>query len=1068
MINKSICVSERSILIILLLIPVVCLTLQGQIITGSVRGEDGKPVIGANVIVKNTSKGTVTGADGEYAIQAESHDILVFSYIGFITREVQVGGQTTLDVFLKTDVNQPGEVFVTALGVAKSTQALHVTVAKVPGIKFSQARENNFGNSLQGQVAGVDVYRPNTGPGGASRVVIRGNKSFNSLNTPLYVVDGIPVENVIWQQAGQWGGADWGDMLTSFNPDDIESVSVLKGAAATALYGSKGGYGVINIITKKGSQGKGIGIEFNSNLVFENVVNLSDLQTDYGGGGMGLMDPSDPASPRVYTKPSTQIQAFNWGAASSWGPRFDGKPSIQFDGVERPYSYSGNNWKRFYQTGHAWTNSLAMTGGNDNKSFRFSFADMKSTNVIPRSGFDRINASMSSSGKTGKRFSYSAKILYSNEKIRNRPYVSDSPGNAGLALWSLPANVNVDDLLGDPKKPGAVPPGVVTPDQKGTGEEYSHSGNKWMQNPWWAAYQFSNYLLRNRIIASASIRYDILDWLYIQGKTGLDLTYAEWSLLIPEGTSYNRPGHAEEEYTRIQENNLEWTLHAEKEFSKIGINAFIGGNKMAHVMRDIWYVGDDFAVPFNTSINNTQSKSVSLWLFKNGINSLYGSAEISFNKFLFVTATGRNDWFSVLPPENNSQFYPSIGGSLVFTEAFNISSDILSYGKARIAWGQVATVNLGAYNTSITYCLIEQGHLGFPLGGYDFGSFPNPDISPGLTTELEFGADLRFFNGRISTGLTYYDQKTSGDILQVPISRTTGFTKTALNIGEMSNKGIEIMLDLLPLSGPLKWDISLNLSRNWNKVINLGKGVNEMTIDNPRTRTVFVKHIVGQPFAMITGYVQKTDDNGNKVYDANGQPVRSDDFSILGNGYPDLTGGLSNSITFKGITLSLLFDFKTGGEIYSGTNVRLTQFGLTKRTLTDREGGMHVEGVRQTGVDADNKPVYKPLSMNLNQQQIHDYWYNIGECDQASFMYDASFIKLRQLEIGYRLPSDILKKSPLNLVELSIVSRNLAILYSKVENIDPESSYNVSNARGLDYFGLPGTRTYGINLKVVF
>ena len=219
---------------------------------------------------------------------------------------------------------------------------------------------------------------------------------------------------------------------------------------------------------------------------------------------------------------------------------------------------------------------------------------------------------------------------------------------------------------------------------------------------------------------------------------------------------------------------------------------------------------------------------------------------------------------------------------------------------------------------------------------------------------------------------------------------------------------------------------------------------------------------------MITGYVQKTDDNGNKVYDANGQPVRSDDFSILGNGYPDLTGGLSNSITFKGITLSLLFDFKTGGEIYSGTNVRLTQFGLTKRTLTDREGGMHVEGVRQTGVDADNKPVYKPLSMNLNQQQIHDYWYNIGECDQASFMYDASFIKLRQLEIGYRLPSDILKKSPLNLVELSIVSRNLAILYSKVENIDPESSYNVSNARGLDYFGLPGTRTYGINLKVVF
>ncbi len=1044
--------------------------LQGQEIAGTVRTEDGKPAIGANVIVKNTTIGTLTKSDGTFSVRAGKNDSLIISFIGYISMVVPVSGQTNIEIILVTDVTQPGEVFVTALGVSKRTQATHVDIAKVPGITFTKAKENNFGNTLQGQVTGVDVYRPSTGPAGASRIIIRGNKSFNSLNTPLYVVDGIPVENVIWGQAGQWGGADWGDMLTSFNPDDIESVSVLKGAAATALYGAKGGYGVINIITKKGSPGKGIGIEFNSGIMLENIINLSDLQTEYGGGGLGLLDPADPSSPRIYTKPATQMQAFNWGVASSWGPRFDGKPSIQFDGAERPYSYTGDNWKRFYQTGHSWTNSLSLTGGNENQLFRFSFADMKSTYVIPRSGFDRINASISASGKSGKKLSYTAKILYSNEKIRKRPYVSDSPGNAGYTLWNLPGNINIDDLLGDPGKPGAVPSGVITPDPvtKNTGEEYSPSGNIWIQNPWWVAYQFNNYLLRNRIIASASLKYNILDWLYIQGKTGLDLAYCEWSLLIPEGTSYNRIGRAEEEYTRIQENNLEWTLGAEKEFSRIGINAFIGGNKMTHVMRDIWYTGDDFIVPFNTSINNTQSQAASLWLFKNGINSLFGSAEISLNKYFFITATGRNDWFSVLPVKNNSKFYPSIGGSLLFTEALNISSDVLSYGKARIAWGQVATVNLGAYNTFISYNLVGQGHLGLPLGSYGFDSFPNPDVAPGLTTELELGTDLRFFNGKISTGFTYYNQKTEGDILMVPVSKTTGFNKTALNIGEMSNKGIEMIIGWLPVTGPLKWDISLNLSRNWNKVINLGNGINEMAVENPRTRTVFVKHIVGYPFAMITGYVQKTDGDGNKVYDSNGQPVRSDGLNILGNGNADIIGGLSNSLTYKRITLGISIDFKSGGELYSGTNVKLTLSGLTKRTLTDREGGFHIEGVRQSGLNSDNKPVYEPITLDLNQQQIYNYWKNLGECDQASFIYDASFIKLRQVSLGYSLPPELLNKISLKAVEISFVSRNLAILFNKVENVDPESSYNISNARGLDYFGLPGTRTYGCNLKIVF
>ncbi|HQG77560.1 MAG TPA: SusC/RagA family TonB-linked outer membrane protein [Bacteroidales bacterium] len=1042
---------------------------QQRVVSGSVRDVSGAGLPGVSILVKGTTVGTTTDAQGRYSIAAAGDATLQFSFIGYVTQEVAVGNRSVIDMILEEDIQQLGEVVVTALGIERSQKALQSTITKVPGMSLTQARENNLGSSIQGRVAGVNVSSTGAGPAGSSRVIIRGNKSVGSNNQPLYVIDGIPMDNTQFGRAGVWGGTDQGDGMTSLNPEDIESVTVLKGAAAAALYGSRGGYGVINIVTKRGQARKGVGIEFNSNYVFEHYLNFSDLQREYGPGGLANADPNDPNSPRVYSKPISQEQAYGWGSGSMWGPKLDGTPVVQFDGVLRPYSYAGDNWKRFYQTGHIWTNSLALSGGSEKQTFRFSFSDMDNKAIIPNETFKRRNLSLSTNGKYGERLTFNAKVMYSNEKVNNRQMISDSPGNAPQAIWSLPNTLNVNDLKGDPNKPGAVAPGVTTPDLKSVGEEFQPADNNWLQNPWWVAYQFKNENIRDRFITSGTLRYNILKWWWVQGQIGMDWYTRNNNSLVPQGTGYQRGGFKTENSNFVREINMEWMSGVDKEFGKFRLNAFVGGNQMKRESESISASGENFNIPFYTSVTNTRSQNIGYGYGKSGVNSLFGSAEVSFNNYLFITATARNDWFSVLNPANNSKLYPSLGGSFVFTDAFKNLPEVLSYGKVRAAWGQVATANVGAYSSRITYGLVGQGHLGLPMAGFSGGdNIPNPNLSPALSTELEFGADLRFFQGRLGLEFTYYNQKTTDDILSASISRTSGFLTTSVNIGELSNKGIELLITATPVQGPVTWDVSLNLAKNKNKVIQLSEGVTEINVEEPRTRTVYIKHIVGYPFGMITGYRQKTDDHGNLVYESNGSPVRSDVYEILGNGVADWTGGLNNSITWKRIRLDALIDFKFGGDIYSGTNVRLTQWGLHKQTLVDREGGKVVKGVTQTGTDANGKPIYEDFTLTLDQEQTRQYWGNLGERAQENFIYDASFIKLRQVSLEYSLPVKLLTKTPFTNLAVSFVGRNLAILFKNIENVDPESNYTDSNAQGLDYFGMPTTRTYGFNLRVTF
>ncbi|MBK9390681.1 MAG: SusC/RagA family TonB-linked outer membrane protein [Bacteroidetes bacterium] len=944
---------KSTMLLFLWLVCSVAVLAQDRQITGTVKDANGAGLPGVSVVVKGTTSGTTTNAEGKYSINAPSNATLVLSFIGYVTQEAAVGNRGSVDITLAEDVMQLGEVVVTALGVERSQKALQSSITKVPGMSLTAARENNVGNSMQGRVAGVNVTKSSSGPAGSSRVIIRGNKSIGGSNQPLYVIDGIPMDNTQFGQVGVWGGTDQGDGLTSLNPEDIESVTVLKGAAAAALYGSRGGFGVINITTKRGSNKKGLGIEFNSNYVFEKVYRYDDTQTIYGPGGLKA-NPADPTGPQIYAKPISQLEAWNWGNGAMWGPKFDGSMVPQFDGVSRPYSYAGDNWSRFYETGSSWTNSLAITGGGNNQTFRFSFSDMKDTFVVPNSSFGRKNAALSTNGKFGKKITYNAKVMYSNEKMNNRSMLGDSPGNAPYAIYGLATNTNVMDLMGDPNKPGAVPVGVTTPDLKSTGEEYQQANNNWCQNPWWAAYQITNENIRDRFITSANLRYNILDWLYIQGQIGMDYAVRNSNSLVPQGTGYQRGGSKSETGQFQREINQEWTMGADHEFGKIRVTGFVGGNKMTREYERIAASGSNFNVPFFTSVNNTSSQSFSYGYSKSGINSLFYSAEVSYAGYLYLTTTGREDWFSVLNPANNHKFYPSVGGSFVFTDAFSTLPEWLSFGKLRAAWGQVATANVGSYAVVPTYGLLGQGHLSLPMGTFAFGdNIPNPNLNPALSSEIEFGTDLKFLNGRAGVEFTYYTQKTTDDILSATISQSSGFNSTSVNIGELTNKGIEILVSGTPVQkGDFSWDISVNIAHNENKIVTLAPGVTRLFIDEPRTRNAGVYQVAGMPFGMILGYIQKVDPaSGKKVYDANGYPVRSDVMEILGNGIAKVTGGLSNTFRYKRFTLDALIDYKFGGDIYSGTEVNLTSWGLHKQTLEYREGGMPIEGVIQTGTE---------------------------------------------------------------------------------------------------------------------
>lgn len=1002
-----------------------------QTVTGTVTS-DGESLIGVNIIEKGTSNGVLTDLDGNYSIKVGEDATLVFSYTGYETQEVAVGSQTKIDVQLSAGVNLD-EVVVTALGIQKEKKALTYSVSEVDPAGFAEAREMNVVNSLSGKVAGVNVSTTSTGAAGSSRVVIRGNNSLSGTNQPLYVVDGIPIDNTNLGSAGMWGGSDGGDGISSINPEDIESISVLKGASAAALYGYRSANGVILITTKSGSKRKGIGVEFNSSVRTESLINTYDFQREYGHGRNG-------------TAPTTVDQALE-EQLYAWGEPLDANRNVmQFDGVERPYGDAGDNIDRFYETGLTFINTLTLTGGSDKVNFRFSASNLDNSDIMPNSGLTRRNFTLRTNAQLSERFSASVSAMYVHEQADNRPRLSDSPGNANYTAWSLPATIDVETLQGDPNKLGAGEDGT----------ELQFNDNVFVTNPYWAAHQFDNDSKKDRLMGKVQLQYDIVGGLYARGRIGLDRFTNRTRNLTPYGTAYSPRGQLSEGQQEVQELNTELLLGYDQDLTdNISISVFAGGNQQRNFSESLGGSGNNFNIPFLHAIGNLQNQSVNYGFSEWQVNSLFGSAEVGLMRAFYVNGTYRNDWFSTLtsPIEgaggDNNQGYYSAGVSAVLSDLLVMprTIDFLKL-RASYATGSGPGVAASPYQLNLTYGIFGQGHLGQALGGITNGSIPNANLIPLLTKELEFGLDMRLFTGRLGIDLTYYDRTTENDIISAAVSSTSGFGSKIVNLGEMSNKGIELLLTGTPIkTQDFTWDINLNYAYNDNVVVSLLDPDNDeesIRGDESRTRSAYIEHVEGLPYSQVAGFAYVRDEAGEIVLDDNGLPQQGE-FTHFGTGVAPTMVGFGSTFRYKNFSLNFLIDSRWGGKIYSATNAFAYLRGLHKETLEGRETGIG----------------------SIPAEDVEDYYGRIYSITEQ-FVYDADYVKLRQIQFTYNLPSSVIANLPISGLNVGIGARNVGLLYSAADNIDPESTYNVGNAQGLEMFGVPATRSVQFNLGVRF
>jgi TonB-linked SusC/RagA family outer membrane protein len=1014
-------------LTVLLLLTTISGFAQERTVSGTVSGKDGSAMPGVNVIVKGTSTGTTTNADGLYKVSVPSEQsILIFSFIGHATQEITVGNRTSLDIVLAEDATQLGEVVVTALGIEKDVRSLGYSLTKVDGSNFTQAREVNVANSLVGRVAGVSVSGVAGGPGSSSNVQIRGVSSLSG-SSPLYVINGVPIDNTQRGGSGQWGGADMGDGIGNLNPDDIESMTVLKGSTAAALYGSRAIGGVIVITTKSGKGRKGLGVEYNSNLVADRVIDYRDFQYVYGEGVNGV-------------KPTTQVEASATGA--SWGAKLDGSSVIQSDGVSRPYVAQSNNYKNFYKTGSTFTNTISLGNSTDKGSYRFSASNLGNNSVVPTSGLSRNSFNLNVNYKIAPKLTFDLVTNYVIEKGKKRPNLSDSPGNANFGVSFLPTSYDVRTLA----------PGY---DALGK-EKLVSAGNIYYTNPYFAANKFINNTNRNRIINVVKLKYDLTSWLMLQGRVANDAAFDRVTAITPIGTAYRAAGDISEQSIRSAETNADFLLSANKEIvNDFTVVANIGGNLRKNKYEVINSAASTFSVPVETINNATTNKSIGYQNRNAEVHSFYYSADFSYKSFLTLSTTGRQDKFSYL--DGRSIFYPSAGLSFIFSDLLKMPG--LSFGKLRGSWAKsTSDPFVGLYQSNLYYGFSGSAN-GFPLGQITNSNVPNRNLLPNKLKEFEAGLDLRFFEGRIGLDVAYFNRKSTGEPLNVTTSITSGYSGATLNVGSVESKGIELLLTATPVkTNNFSWNMSFNYTNNNNRVVSLTPELTAIQSAVSRSLNAFIRQIPGERVSQVSAFDFKRDASGSIIYDANGKPMQGD-LKNYGTSAAPIYGGLNNELKYKSFNLSFLIDYKFGNKLFSATNYYAYIYGLHKNTLVGREEGVVGVGVNEAG---------QPNNVKVSAQ---DYYGGNGDGVaqriSSQFVYNAGFVKLRQVTLGYTLPTRILGKLPIQSVTVSLVARNLLILKKWTPNIDPESSYSNSPlTAGLELAGVPPMRSYGFNLNI--
>ena len=1016
-------------------------------IKGKVQSADGY-LPGASILIKGTSRGSTTDANGDFTLTAPANAILVVSFIGYKTMEIPVGSKTVFDIMLENDATQFNEIVVTALGIAREKKALGYSVQEVSGKTLTQARETNLVNSLSGRLAGVQVTNSNGAPGSSSRMIIRGASSIGSNNQPLFVVDGVPVDN---SNFGSGTGIDYGNAAASINPDDVESINVLKGPSAAALYGSRGANGVVLITTKSGKGTKGIGVSFNTNTAFESPFRLPKWQNEYGQGAKGLFSYVDGAGGGV-----------NDGVDESWGPRLDGRLLPQFDSpiaadgtrTPTPWIAHPDNVDKFFETGRTLTNNVAITGANDKGDFRLSFTNLDQTGILPNTDYKRRTVSLNAGWNLTNKLSIRATGNYVNDG-------SDNRNNFGLYFIWFGRQVDMDKLK-DYHKPGSI-------------YQYNWNDNYWT-NPYYLLNESTRANERDRLYGNMSATYKFTDWLSLTARTGTDFyedrrktKTAARQAKIGASSLYDAYN---EEQIFVRESNSDFLLNATHKFGEFDITANIGGNHRSNYAQRNYMGATELAIPRVYNMGNSRQRPVTENSFiKKSVNSLYAAANLGFRNYLFVDLTARNDWSSSLPSDNRSYFYPSAAVSAVITDIFNVKSSVLSFAKLRAGWARVGN-DTDPYRLASTYKY--ENPWGSTPSLSENNALLNANLKPEITSSYEIGTDIRLWQNRVGVDVTYYKKVSSNQILDVNISNATGYLSKLLNAGKIENQGIEIQLTASPIkTEAFEWQVGLNWARNKNKVVSLANNLTTYQLNtsyNALTQTtstnsfrgLSVEARVGQPYGTFFGKGFLRAPDGQIVYDAQGYPMLESASRVLGNFTPDWIGGFSNTFRYKSLSLSTLVDVKHGGDIFS-QSINIGRYtGVLEETTLGREDGIVGQGVVNIGTAAS--PEYVPNEKRISSEEYHHKYYLLTNNENTIF--DASYVKLREVKLTYMLSGQVFKKLPFRDIAISVVGRNLALLKSNLPHIDPETSYyNDGNLQGIENGQIPTTRTVGFNIS---
>jgi TonB-linked SusC/RagA family outer membrane protein len=1000
-------------------------------VRGTVTSSDGEPIIGANVIELGSNNGTATDLDGNYQLKVGPNAILEFTYTGYVSQKFTVGVQTIINVTLEEGVSL-SEMVVTALGISREKKSLTYAAQTIQGGQLTQVRDANFVNTLQGKVAGLVVTNASSGVGGATRVILRGNRSIQSSNNALFVVDGVPVDNSTPGQVGNdFGGYNGSDGVANINPDDIESINVLKGAAASVLYGSRAANGVVLITTKKGSAGA-ISVDVNSGAQFDAPLTLPNLQNEYGQGNGGV---------------------FGARASASWGPKMNNQPLTDWTGKSQNMVPQPNNVSGFFQIGTSFNNSVGIKGGSEKVQSYFSFTNNQVSGIVPGNTLDRNTINLRISANLSKKFSTDAKVTYVNQMLNNK-LRSGEESSEVMNLYKTPRSIRNKDMQNYQSEAG-VP-------------TYWTSSSVYM-NPYWTINRTSADEERTRTTSLVSATYHINDDMKILARVSLD-QYTDRG----ENTFYDNTllfawlgGTFQKYFRQVKERNSELLLIGNKKInSKVKLSYSFGIADVARQSDFTQTSANGLLVPNKFDLGFARNLAVGTGFVERDLQSVFGSVQVSLNDYLYFDVTARNDWSSTLPAPH-SYFYPSLGLTTVLSDIIELPN-FINFAKLRGSYTRVGN-DAAPYLLTQTYSFSQGGTGGFINRD---GTQAIGDLQPELTTSLEFGFDGRFFDNRLGLDVTFYKTNSVNQLLSLPLAPASGFSNQYINAGNIENAGVELTLTGSPIKkNDFTWDVTLNYARNVNAIVSLHPDIKQTLLSSGYGRTAGVLVKEGGAYGDLYTEGWARTPSGQFIMDGAGKPVVSSSQEFLGNFNPKFTLGLNNAFSIGKISLNVLVDARIGGVMTSGSDASLAFDGSSAYTTAYREGGWVIPGV--TLSNNEYIPNTTPVNAETFWTTVSNGRYSWGQV----FTYDATNVRIREAAVGYdfNINSQYVKRA-----KLSIVARNLFFLAkgNAIVDIpgiptrkmwfDPDVNLGAGNYQGVEYGTLPSARSIGLNLSLSF